>query len=162
MRLENDGVPHLVVLAPDSDRGRRIPLDEDYMVVGRESTCDVRFDDPHVSRAHAVLEQRGNAVYVQDLGSSRRTFVNGETVTTARKLRVGDVLTFATVTARLESDEGVIDETGAVPASTTFRIDQQNAGVISNVGRDQYKIGGQLGPALGSGSPGPGDPDLDL
>ena len=34
MRLDSGGIPHLVVLAPDSDRGRRIPLDKDYLVVG--------------------------------------------------------------------------------------------------------------------------------
>jgi hypothetical protein len=58
MRLENGGMPHLVVLAPDSDRDRRIPLDGDYMVPGRKPTCDVRFDDPGVSRANAALQPR--------------------------------------------------------------------------------------------------------
>jgi hypothetical protein len=63
MRLDSGGTPHLVVLAPDSDRGRRIPLDRDYLVVGREQTCDVWFNDPHVSRTHAALQRRGNRVY---------------------------------------------------------------------------------------------------
>ncbi len=58
MRLENGGMPHLVVLAPDSDRDRRIALDGDYMVPGRKPTCDVRFDDPGVSRANAALQPR--------------------------------------------------------------------------------------------------------
>ena len=97
MRLDSGGTPHLVVLAPDSDRGRRIPLDRDYLLVGREQTCDVRFDDPHVSRTHAALQRRGNRVYVEDLGSSGGTFVNGAATTAARELRAGDVLTFASV-----------------------------------------------------------------
>ena len=97
MRLDSGGTPHLVVLAPDSDRGRRIPLDRDYLVVGREQTCDVWFDDPHVSRTHAALQRRGNRVYVEDLGSSGGTFVNGAATTAARELRAGDVLTFASV-----------------------------------------------------------------
>lgn len=118
------GMPHLVVLAPDSDRGRRIPLDDSYMVVGREPACGVRFDDPRVSRTHAALQRRGSAVYVQDLGSTGGTFVNGAAMTAAHELQVGDVLTFGTVTARLESDGAVPDRTstmaalpaGAVPA----------------------------------------------
>jgi len=71
-------------------------------VVGREPTCDVWFDDPRVSRTHAALQRRGNAVYVQDLDSSAGTFVNGEAAVAARELHAGDVLTFATVKARLE------------------------------------------------------------
>ncbi|HYB86924.1 MAG TPA: FHA domain-containing protein [Streptosporangiaceae bacterium] len=110
------GMPHLVVLAPDTDCGRRIPLASSYMVVGREPACEVRFDDPRVSRTHAALQRRGAAVYVQDLGSSGGTFVNGAATTTARELRAGDVLAFATVTARLESDAAVPDRTCTMAA----------------------------------------------
>ena len=143
MRLDSGGMPHLVVLAPDSDRGRRIPLDRDYLVVGREQTCDVRFNDPRVSRTHAALRRRGNTVYVEDLGSSGGTFVNGVATTAAHELRAGDVLTFASVTARLESDGAVADETSARPArlaeaTVAHHIDEQRAGVINNVDRDQY------------------------
>jgi FHA domain len=98
----SQGAPLLVVLAPDSDRARRIELRQDYMVVGRTPGCDVRFEDPHVSRAHAALQRRGNTVYVEDLGSSGGTFVCGAAVTAARQLRPGDEVTFATVTARFE------------------------------------------------------------
>ena len=143
MRLDSSSMPHLVVLAPDSDRGRRIPLDRDYLVVGREQTCDVRFDDPCVSRTHAALRRRGNTVYVEDLGSAAGTFVNGAATTAPHELRGGDVLTFASVTARLETDSAVADETSAMPArsaeATVARhIDEQRAGVINNVDRDQY------------------------
>jgi pSer/pThr/pTyr-binding forkhead associated (FHA) protein len=47
-------VPQLVVIAPDSDRGHRIELTGEYMTVGREPTCDVRLDDPQLSRTHAA------------------------------------------------------------------------------------------------------------
>jgi pSer/pThr/pTyr-binding forkhead associated (FHA) protein len=125
-------IPHLVVLSPDAFIGRRIELSADYMVVGREQDCDVRFDDPRVSRTHAALQRRGNAVYVQDLGSSGGTFVNGSpaamtplrggdaamtplrggdaAVTPLRggdaavtPLRGGDAVTFATVQARFDA-----------------------------------------------------------
>ncbi|HEY2307240.1 MAG TPA: FHA domain-containing protein, partial [Streptosporangiaceae bacterium] len=61
-------VPRLVVLAPEAIRGRQIELTADYLTVGREPNCDVRLDDPHVSRTHAALERRDGTVYVQDLG----------------------------------------------------------------------------------------------
>lgn len=146
MRLDSSSMPHLVVLRPGSDRGRRIPLDRDYLVVGRKQSCDVRFEDPGVSRTHAALQRRGNRVYVEDLGSSAGTFVNGVATTAARELRAGDVLTFASVAARLESDGTAAGETGAMPArparpaeaTVVHHIDEQRAGVINNVDRDQY------------------------
>jgi len=98
---QSAGVPHLVILAPGPHSGRRIELSGGYMVVGREAACDIRFDDPHVSRTHAVLQRRGSVMYVQDLGSSGGTFVNGDQVT-SQELRSGDVIRFATVQARFE------------------------------------------------------------
>jgi hypothetical protein len=81
---------------------------------------------------------------VEDLGSSGGTFVNGAVTTAARELRAGDVLTFASVTARLESGGGAVaDETSTMPArpaeaAVVHQIDEQRAGVINNVDRDQY------------------------
>jgi hypothetical protein len=151
-------VPRLVVLAPEALRGRRIELASDYLTVGREPTCDVRLDDPHVSRTHAALERRGGAVYVQDLGSSGGTFVNGNPAMSA-ELRQGDVVEFATVRARFEAAPPVSAETQAMPgrvaagraerpepnptdfqqaAPVRYDIGEQKAQMISNVGRDQY------------------------
>jgi len=108
-------VPRLVVLAPEALRGRQIELCTDYLTVGREPTCDVRLDDPHVSRTHAALERRGGTVYVQDLGSSAGTFVNGNPAAST-ELHQGDVVTFATVRARFEAAPPVTEATQAMPA----------------------------------------------
>lgn len=133
-------VPRLVVLAPEVIRGRQIELAADYLTVGREPTCDVCLDDPHVSRTHAALERRDGTVYVQDLGSSGGTFVNGNPAKSA-ELHQGDVVTFATVRARFEAAPSVSAETQAMPTQAgpvRYEIGQQEAQVISNVGRDQY------------------------
>jgi pSer/pThr/pTyr-binding forkhead associated (FHA) protein len=113
------GVPQLVVLAPGPYGGRRFELSGGYMVVGREPACDVRFDDPHVSRTHAALQRHGSAMYVQDLGSSGGTFVNGDQVT-SQELWSGDVIRFATVEARFEV---------TVPASDTTRLGPAQLGM---------------------------------
>jgi FHA domain-containing protein len=118
----------------------------------------VRLDDPHVSRTHAALERRGGTVYVQDLGSSAGTFVNGNKAMSA-ELHQGDVVAFATVRARFEAAPPVSAETQAMPGMVAggraerpepnptdirqagpvrYDIGQQEAQVISNVGRDQY------------------------
>jgi hypothetical protein len=153
-------VPRLVVLAPEALRGRQIELCTDYLTVGREPTCDVRLDDPHVSRTHAALQRRGGTVYVQDLGSSAGTFVNGNPAAST-ELHQGDVVTFATVRARFEAVPPVTEATQAMPAQARpaqtmtaqagpvrpdqaqagpvrYEIGRQDGQEISNVGRDQY------------------------
>jgi pSer/pThr/pTyr-binding forkhead associated (FHA) protein len=69
--------------------GRRI-------LVGRAPSADVRIDDPRVSRLHARIEMRDDGVYVEDLGSRNGTFVDGEAVTTSRRLAKGDEITIST------------------------------------------------------------------
>ena len=117
----SQGFPQLVILAPGSHRVRRIELCRSYMLVGREPECDVRFDDPHVSRAHAALQRRGNAVYVRDLGSYGGTFIGGTAVTAARELHPGDVVTFGTVMARFEPASTAAGHTLGVPAVAPAR-----------------------------------------
>jgi hypothetical protein len=128
----------LVVLEPDTYRGRRIQLLKDELVLGREVHCDVRFDDPYLSRAHAVLRRRGGTVYVQDLNSKAGTLVNGAAASADQPLRPGDIVALADVKLRFES-------AGVEPASPTlvggaarYDIGDQRAGIINNIGRDQY------------------------
>ncbi|HEY2518713.1 MAG TPA: FHA domain-containing protein [Streptosporangiaceae bacterium] len=116
VNVDGGSTPCLVVLAPESDRGRRIPLTRDRLIVGRDRGCDVRFDDLGVSRAHAAVQRHGDAVFVADLGSSGGTFVNGAATTALRELRSGDVLAFASVTARLEG--GAVSLAGVDKTST--------------------------------------------
>jgi pSer/pThr/pTyr-binding forkhead associated (FHA) protein len=123
-------VPRLVMLAPESFRGRQIELVADYLTVGREPACDVRLDDPHVSRTHAALQRRGGSVYVQDLGSSGGTFVNGSPATRA-ELRHGDVVTFAVVQARFESAAPVTAATQMIDqVSDQARVGAAQAGLL--------------------------------
>ncbi len=55
-------------------------LAEEGIVVGRDSAADIVLDDQAVSRFHARFVLRGEEWHIVDLGSSNRTFVNGEPV----------------------------------------------------------------------------------
>ncbi len=58
--------------------GLELPMDQDWIVVGRGRTADVVLADATISRAHAAIGFNGEAFYVQDLGSTNGTRVNGE------------------------------------------------------------------------------------
>jgi DNA-binding NtrC family response regulator len=48
------------------------------LTIGRSSKCDIRIDDPSVSRQHALLRRDGGSIELRDLGSSNGVRVNGE------------------------------------------------------------------------------------
>ncbi len=65
-------------------------------VAGRAGSADVVLRDAEVSRRHARFENRERVVYVEDLGSSNGTFLNGKKVTEAVEIREGDAIDVGT------------------------------------------------------------------
>lgn len=51
--------------------------------IGRDETCELHIDDPKISRRHARIVAQHGTWYVEDLGSSNGTSLNGELVTRA-------------------------------------------------------------------------------
>ena len=65
-------------------------------MVGRDEGCDVRIDDPSVSRRHVALERRGGGWFVVDQGSVNGSFLDGKRVgegplRDGQRLRLGSV-----------------------------------------------------------------------
>ena len=59
--------------------------------------------DDFASTRHAVLEPRPDGLWVEDIGSTNGTFVNGARVTTARLLAPGDVIRIGQTDLRVEA-----------------------------------------------------------
>ena len=64
----------------DGDQVRIVALDREWTRVGRSLAADVRFDDPTVSRRHALIVRQADGVRVLDDRSLNGVFVNGERV----------------------------------------------------------------------------------
>ena len=60
------------------------------VIIGRSSSCDVLLQDKTVSGRHARLTFRLGQWWLEDLGSTNGTFLNGEAVSTAVVLTHGD------------------------------------------------------------------------
>ena len=68
-------------LAFDRDgRTETVSLEREWTRVGRSLAADVRFDDPTVSRRHALIVRQADGVRVLDDRSLNGVFVNGERV----------------------------------------------------------------------------------
>ena len=72
-------------------------------VIGRDACTGIRVDgDEFASSAHARIDPRQDGVWVEDLGSTNGTLVNGERITSQRLLQPGDVLRVGETELRLE------------------------------------------------------------
>jgi hypothetical protein len=89
----------------DGEDVRLIPLERPITHVGRGLIADLRLEDAHVSRRHAIIARRGHSVRVLDDRSSNGTFVNGRQVSVA-DLSDGDVVRFGRVAFRYVVIEG--------------------------------------------------------
>ncbi|MCJ8162556.1 FHA domain-containing protein [Acinetobacter zhairhuonensis] len=74
--------------------GQEISIDHD-MLVGRHQEADVLLQSAEVSRKHAALLLKEQALWVQDLNSSNGTFVNDLKVENESQLHDGDIVQFA-------------------------------------------------------------------
>jgi hypothetical protein len=82
--------PQLVVArAPGHEEGMIYDVDGD-LVLGRGDRAEIRLEDPFASSRHARIFLQGNAVVIEDLGSTNGTYLNEEVLQTPRPLHPGD------------------------------------------------------------------------
>jgi len=82
----------LVVASPELQEGATIEVSAPT-VVGRDVQSGIRLDrDEFASGQHARIEPRSNGAWVDDLGSTNGTFVNGSKLKKGRIAKAGDVI----------------------------------------------------------------------
>ena len=77
--LERDLRYSLAVIA-GAQAGSVFSITSPRIYIGRGSSADVQLKDAEISRRHAMIEVRGEAATVVDLGSTNGTFVKGTRV----------------------------------------------------------------------------------
>ena len=58
--------------------------------LGRADSADVMVDDPFASSAHARIFSRGDFMFIEDMGSTNGTYLNGRQLKTAERLKTAD------------------------------------------------------------------------
>jgi hypothetical protein len=64
----------------------------DGVTFGRSDGADIRVEDPFASSAHARIFDRGGFMYLEDMGSTNGTYLNGRQVKNAERLKMADTI----------------------------------------------------------------------
>src|SRR6516225_1483762 len=73
----------------------RYPLSQSVSKIGRDETNNISITNDHyISRHHAWVLQMQGGFWVEDLGSTNGTLLNGELLTERRQIFAGDRITF--------------------------------------------------------------------
>ncbi|HEV7845656.1 MAG TPA: FHA domain-containing protein [Thermoleophilaceae bacterium] len=81
----------LVVAAMGHEPGTSFDVG-DELIFGRGDRADVRVEDPFASSAHARIFDRGGSMYLEDMGSTNGTYLNGRQVKSAERLNTSDTI----------------------------------------------------------------------
>ena len=93
----------VVVKSADLQDGEGFELNSAQLTIGRGNQNDIPIaTDEYASARHARFEPRQDGVWVQDLGSTNGTFLNGTRLDRPRRLAQGDVVRVGETDLRFE------------------------------------------------------------
>lgn len=96
VRLVVTNGPHLGMAAEVDQAGT-------YVMIGRSPECAIVLDDDFVSTRHARVVNGDAGLYLEDLGSTNGTFVNGRRITGATIIGPADEIRIGRTILKLES-----------------------------------------------------------
>ena len=98
-------------------QGGEFPLVADkQIIVGRSSDLDMVLVEDMVSRKHARIAMAEDQIWIEDLGSTNGTFVNGEKIKRAR-LKEGDRVLIGTSILKVIAGDGVRENDAPQPVA---------------------------------------------
>ena len=110
----------LIVDTPVQEAALVIDLPEGdlEMTLGRHSESNIVLSGAGISRHHARLIQANGMLFIEDVGSSGGTFVNGEAIQEMTALEDNDVITIGDNTLRIlegEAEGGALTDSASEP-----------------------------------------------
>jgi serine phosphatase RsbU (regulator of sigma subunit) len=94
-----------LVTAKGPNSGQRYELDGDGTLIGRQPDAAVYLESLAVSRQHARVYWHDGTWFIEDLGSSNGTFLNGHRVSGRTPLTERDALQIGPYTLQLQTDQ---------------------------------------------------------
>lgn len=156
-----------LVIKKDDALLNEITIDKQVFTIGRDTESDLQLNDPSVSRHHATIRRIYTDLYIEDLGSTNGTQLNGRAITkhvlkAGDRLVIGSYLLDMVVEASADEAEGDLDRTVVIepeavaaarskrsapvrklqPKSATLRFFRgPNKGSMEKIDRSLFTIG---------------------
>eukprot|EP00736_Rhodelphis_marinus_P000627 Rmarinus@m.1414 len=128
--------PSIVVIKRNGMEGGKFDLEDDEVIFGRHSECDIRIALPQVSKHHAKLNVNKNGeVWVTNLSKVNTTDINDRSINAPTLLKAGDVIKIHDRSFRIDIPTGFmatdnsprrilgVRNTSSVEGSPTTKID---------------------------------------
>ncbi len=103
--------------------GYQLALRPGESLIGRTRACQLRIDDPTVSRRHARMLLVRELCTIADLGSRNGVKVNGEKISDARVLADGDLVAVGSFEFTVNIDQSAPEEHDEVEETTHSPLD---------------------------------------
>jgi hypothetical protein len=99
-RLRGD--PKVLSIVQGQQAGESAELAPGVVMIGRSADCQLVLDDDYVSTRHARVVAGESGLYIEDLGSTNGTYVNGARITAPTAISLSDSLRIGKTMLKLE------------------------------------------------------------
>jgi hypothetical protein len=96
------GEPRVLSIMQGQQTGETAELAPGLVMIGRGADCQLVLDDDYVSTRHARVVAGESGLYIEDLGSTNGTYVNGTRITAPTAISLSDTLRIGKTILKLE------------------------------------------------------------
>ena len=122
-----------IVLMIDNTVLKEYIIDQNEIILGRDTSSDICIDDIAVSRQHARIAKGLDDYFVEDVGSINGTFVNGHWVSKAA-VETGDEISIGKYSLRVSFEDD--STTATTTAKKRSKNDEYNT---YRMGRNDFE-----------------------